>query len=295
MLKKKNTYHFDERLLEEMIKEYGSDIYNLSVFHKGCKVYTYQTDSNGRLREIRSITKSVTSMLIGIAIEKGFIQSIETPVHHFFPSAPNDLIIEDLLLMKSGFDIEDSKVSQCLIKSLNWIEDILNLDRTSEKYFRYKSVDYHLLSGIISKTTGMNAARFAQDYLFAPLGIEEFVWLEDPQGHSVGSTGLKLSHEALEKLGILCLEKGTWEGKRVLPSKWINRSTSPKIKTSLPYGAYGYGFWVKDYDGQKTYKALGAGGQQICNCPERNLSMIITANPKTHSHEKTEELTRIVL
>jgi CubicO group peptidase (beta-lactamase class C family) len=295
MSRKKLDLWLDEKRLTAMIEEESDTIYNFSMIYKGHWTFTYSNDSVEKLRDIRSITKSVISILIGIAVEQGVIESVHTPIHYFFPSMPKDLTIEELLLMRSGFDIDDIDLSNRLIKSLNWLKDILNLDRTKEKHFSYKSVDYHLLSAIITKAAGMNAARFAEDFLFRPLDIKEFVWLEDPQGHSVGSTGLKLAHESLEKLGLLYLEKGVWNGKRIVPSRWVSRTTKKGIDTGLPYGAFGYGFWIKDYGDLHTYKALGTGGQEILNCPDKDISIIITANPKTHTHEKTENLTRAIL
>ena len=250
---------------------------------------------SSHLIDIRSMTKSIVSLLIGIALRKDYIESIETPVNYFLPSAPSEITIRDLLTMSSGFNIDDKDLYRLVLKSNDWVRDILNLPLAGRGTFRYKGVDYHLLSAIISKSTGLTLSNFAQRNLFSPLEIKDVEWESDPQGVTVGSTGLKISFESLIKISQILVVNGFKNTNEIIPNDWIIASTTNGIPTNLSYGNYGFGWWIKTYKDNEVYRALGSGGQQILLYPKERISIIVTADPKTFNHLESETLSNKIL
>ncbi|GIN88246.1 6-aminohexanoate-dimer hydrolase [Heyndrickxia sporothermodurans] len=275
--------------------ERDESIHNLYVSISNRQIFSSQDKKSSHLINIRSMTKSIVSLLIGIALKKEFIKSLETPINYFLSGAPTQISIRDLLTMSSGFDIDDKDLYGLILNSNDWVRDILNLPLAGRGKFRYKGVDYHLLSAIISKSTGLTMSNFAQTNLFSPLEIIDAEWESDPQGITVGSTGLKISFESLIKISQLLVNNGLENTNEIIPNDWINVSTTNGIPTNLSYGDYGFGWWIKTYKDNEVYRALGSGGQQILIYPKERISIIVTANPKTFNHLESETLSNKIL
>lgn len=284
-------------MIKEILRLYERDdsIDNLYVSISNREIFSSQDKKRSHLINIRSMTKSIVSLLIGIAIKKEFIKSLDTPINYFLPGAPSHVSIRDLLTMSSGFDIDDKDLYGLVVNSNDWVRDILNLPITGRGAFRYKGVDYHLLSAIISKSTGLTLSNFAQTNLFSPLEIIDVEWESDPQGITVGSTGLKISFESLIKISQILVNNGLENTNEIIPNDWINVSTTNGIPTKLTYGDYGFGWWIKTYKDNEVYRALGSGGQQFLIYPKKRISIIVTANPKTFNHLKSESITNQIL
>ncbi len=277
------------------IYERNESIHNLYVSILNREIISLHDKKSAHLINIRSMTKSIVSLLIGIALKKEYIDSIETPIHSILHDAPGQITIKDLLTMSSGFDIDDKDLYRLVQNSNDWVRDILNLPLAGRGTFRYKGVDYHLLSAIISKTTGLSMSKFAQSNLFSPLGINDIEWETDPQGVTVGSTGLKISFESLIKIAQILVTNGIEKTNDIIPNDWINLSTENGIRTNLSYGDYGFGWWIKTYKDSKIYRALGSGGQQILTYPKERISIVITADPKKFNHIESETLSNKIL
>lgn len=282
---------------KEILELYERDesIHNLYVSILNREIISLHDKKSAHLINIRSMTKSIVSLLIGIALKKEYIDSIETPIHSFLHDAPSQITIKDLLTMRSGFDIDDKDLYRLVLNSNDWVRDILNLPLAGRGIFRYKGVDYHLLSAIISKTTGLSMSKFAQSNLFSPLEINDIEWETDPQGVTVGSTGLKISFKSLKKIAQILVTNGIEKTNDIIPNDWINLSTENSIRTNLSYGDYGFGWWIKTYKDSKIYRALGSGGQQILIYPKERISIIITADPKKFNHIESETLSNKIL
>ncbi|MEH7226697.1 serine hydrolase [Bacillus sp. JJ1566] len=270
-------------------------IHNVYVAISNRGIYCSQGDKGPRLINIRSMTKSIVSLLIGIALKQEYIESLETPIHHFLPNAPSQISIRDLLTMSSGFDIDDKDLYGLVQKSNDWVRDILNLPVKGRGTFRYKGVDYHLLSAIISNSTGSTLSQFAQKNLFSPLGITDVEWESDPQGITVGSSGLKITFNNLIKISQILVNNGLEHTNEIIPNDWIKVSTTNGIPTNISYGDYGFGWWIKTYKESKVFRALGSGGQQILIYPKERISILVTADPKTFNHLKSEALSNKIL
>ena len=238
-----------------------------------------------------SATKSVTSALVGIAIQEGYIGGVDQPVLDFFPEMgaknPNphlaQLTLEHLLTMSTGH-VDYMTPTPYAPPPVDWVEKFLT-DKTNTLVdepgaaFLYTSGAAHTLSAVIQKATGKITADYAAEKLFGPLGIHEFTWLPDQNGISFGNSWLRLKALDMAKLGYLYLNQGAWAGKQVIPKTWIEKSTHKHIETqqamfnSSEKDGYGYMWWMNGFGG---YSAHGYGGQFIFVIPETHLVAVFT-------------------
>jgi CubicO group peptidase (beta-lactamase class C family) len=240
--------------------------------------------------EIYSCTKSFTSTLIGIALDKGLLSSIDQPVLGFFPDRSFEnvderkqaMTIKNLLTMTPGLTWDESDATYMqMYSSSDWPKYIL--DRPMEfqpgSQFEYSSGASHVLSAIVQKSTGMNTVDFARANLFEPLGITGFQWSADSAGLSIGGWGLQLTPREMAKLGYLFLHRGQWDGRRIVSSDWVNAATKTQVWADNTLG-YGYQWWVSA-DGS-AYMALGRFGQAIYVQPDLDLVVVMTAQEDNH-------------
>jgi CubicO group peptidase (beta-lactamase class C family) len=254
---------------------------------------------------VASVTKSFVSALIGIAINRGHIEGVQQRVLGFFPEyapGPRDhlkrqMTIQHLLTMTAGFRWRTGPRNHELYidrlrRSKDWIAFILDLPVRERLFgaFQYCSAASHLLSAIITRSTGMCAEEFAAARLFAPIGIDlpaphvqhtysqEDVlqnkgggWPRDPQGNSIGGWGLALKPRDMARFGYLYLNGGQWEGKHMIPRQWVEDS----ISAHTP--GYGYQWWLRDVNGVFAFSAVGQGGQHIFCLPEHDLVVAVTS------------------
>lgn len=247
--------------------------------------YFKNTKSETKLFKDNSVTKSILSILIGIAIDKGFIESVQTPIINYFPSidqSKRDITIEHLLTMTTGYEWPEwgewNGRPFPMINSMNWVDYILGrkmIANPGEK-MNYDSGASQLLSAILQKVTKRKLSVFAEDMLFKPLGISEYIWHEDSKGINIGGFGLSLLTKDMLKIGILMLQKGIWQGKQVVSSEWVEQATSAKSHTYDHIGSYGYHWWVLLNEEPKKndphiFFAMGYGGQYLIISPEENL------------------------
>ena len=238
---------------------------------------------------IRSCSKSVTSALIGIAIDKGHIKGVNQPVLDFFPNrAPENLnddkksmTLENLLTMSSGLDCRDNwryrwRGIKEMKRSSDWVQFMIDLpmDGKPGTKFNYCNGVTFLLSAILQQQTGMNALAFAEKHLFEPLGIADHWWSSNSQGITFGFSRLHLRPRDMAKIGYLYLNNGMWEGRQILSSQWIKDSTRKHISASGSLG-YGYQWWITD---SHEYLAMGYGGQFIFVVPDKNIVAVFTSS-----------------
>jgi CubicO group peptidase (beta-lactamase class C family) len=231
---------------------------------------------------VTSITKSVISLLTGIALEKGFICNIDLPIKDFFKIKMDrsicEITIKELLTMCSGIAYPYSGFN----KEQNWIDFILGLkvDRSKRGYFQYADGNAHLLSGIISNSTGLSTYEFASKYLFSKIGaenIEQQNWLQDPQGINIGGWGLNLTAKEMASIGIVLLNNGFYKNNKIVSDDWIKESTTVKIKCNDSFNlekGYGYYWWVGEEKGYRIYFARGVWEQYIIIVPALNMIFI---------------------
>ncbi|NLR77217.1 serine hydrolase domain-containing protein [Chitinophaga eiseniae] len=238
----------------------------------------------GLRHDVASCTKSVTSLLIGIAIDKGYIKSEDQLAASFFPEIRltgkgfEMLSIKDLLTMKSGFDCgfsnEDSLFHE-LFPSGNWPKFIFNVPFATNpgQQFSYCSCNYYLLAEIIYRATGLSPEGFAKKYLFNDLGIKSVYWSKNKHGINYGWGDLALQPIDLAKIGQLLLDGGKWHNKIIISANWIQKAKA--MNTLFPNGnGYGYGFWI---DKDRNYNAEGRGTQRLHIDSIHNAIVVVTA------------------
>ena len=247
--------------------------------------------------DLASVTKSFTSALVGIAIDQGFIQSVDQKVFSFFPEY-NDLnneekdkiTIEHLLTMTSGLEWDESTYPYTdprndlyqIWYEADPIEFILEKPIVTEPgtQFHYSSSSTNVLGEIIQKTTGMRADDFCKENLFTPLKIDDYKWSELLNDVLYTSGDLKLRPRDMAKLGDLYLNNGVWGGEHILSESWIAESTGSFIAANSKWD-YGYQWWLSNYEINseqiKSFAAKGWGGQNIVVFPSLDMVVVTTA------------------
>jgi CubicO group peptidase (beta-lactamase class C family) len=289
----------------EVIKQNQYNIDSILIIRNGYMVldaYFYPF-SKGQRHPIRSCTKSIMSALIGIAIDKGYIQSVDQPITDFFPNKSianmdeykKSITLEHLLMMASGLDCKDSYLYNWMglfeMKcSDDWAQYVLDLPMVGPpgESFEYCNGVSYLLSVIIQNVTKMNTLEFGQKHLFNPLGISEIVWERSPQGVDIGYGEMWLKPHDMAKIGWLYLNKGRWVDEQIVSSSWVQTSTRGHIE-SKPVPQYGYHWWVNN-DG--NYAAAGHKGQFILVAPYMNMVVVFTADLTGHTFFIPLELMR---
>jgi CubicO group peptidase (beta-lactamase class C family) len=276
----------------EHIQQEKLDVHSLLIIRNGYLVsefYAYPY-SAGQAHWVMSVTKSVISALVGIAIQKGYIKDVHQPLFSLLPDQgvanldekKKAITLEDLLTMTSGLDCHENPApgEAFMQASENWIQFMLVLPMAEQPgtTFNYCTSAVELLSAVLQKATGMSTREFANQNLFGPLGIgpiSEERWTSDPQGVTVGGYGLALTPTEMAKLGYLFLNQGQWDGQTIVPADWVAASTVSHANQGAKK-EYGYLWWV-DPQG-KWYAALGRGGQHIFVYPAENLVVVFTAD-----------------
>ena len=273
-------------VLIEYLRDYdGSHVDSLMIIRNGyliAEAYFYPF-TKGSKHDVASVTKSITSTLIGIAIDKGHISDVEKHVLDFFPDRTianldankQAMTLEHLLTMQTGFECIAAPAEVTLMEmvySPDWVQFTLDLPMSEApgKSFVYCSSGAHLLSAILGQATDMSTLEFAQEHLFEPLGISDVIWPTDPQGINRGYGDLRITTNDMAKLGYLYLYQGKWEGQQILSDTWVRSATHKHVKLSEEAG-YGYLWFLRDY-----YIAHGRGGQAIYVVPDEYLVVVAT-------------------
>jgi CubicO group peptidase (beta-lactamase class C family) len=249
----------------------------------------------GALHTLQSVSKSVTSALVGIAIARGEIPGVEAKALPYFADYKVDAdprrgrwTIEKLLTMTSGIRWDEDTVpytdpaNSCagMEASRDWVQFVLDQPMAAEpgEVFVYNSGVTELLAAVLKKATGQHADDYAAEHLFRPLGIADFHWKRTPTGHPDTEGGLYLTPRDLAKIGYLFSHDGMWEGRRLLPAGWAAESTRPRV--ALAPGAalrYGYQWWSLPAEGRpEHFAAIGYGGQYLLVVPSLELIAVFT-------------------
>jgi CubicO group peptidase (beta-lactamase class C family) len=263
------------------------NLHSLLVIRGGVLVSeTYFTGYDADKRhELYSVTKSFTATLFGIAVDQGYITTLDQPVLELFPNlqARNSdanksaMTLAHLLTMTSGLDwAEGDAVYRAMYMSPDWVQYVLDIPMRGRpgSEFRYCSGCSHVLSAAIQKAVGINTKDFADANLFKPLGITNYAWDAGSQDIPIGGWGLQLTPRDMAKLGYLYLHKGNWDGRQIVSSAWVESASRVQIETGGGWG-YGYQWWVDP--AHRAYAARGRYGQLIYVVPDLNLIVVGTA------------------
>jgi CubicO group peptidase (beta-lactamase class C family) len=305
-------------------------ITSVALARHGSLVYEAYFDDLGRdgLRNTRSATKTVTSMLVGVAIDQGLLSGVDAPVLPFFPEKQptqhpdprkERITVEDFLTMSSILECDDFNSfsrghEERMYLLEDWIQFALDLpvrgfptwypggstapaDQPYGRSFSYCTAGVVTLGDVLERATGMDVPSFADRYLFGPLGIAHREWQLTPSGGAMTGGGLALRSRDLLKLGQLYLNGGLWDGARVISQHWVEASTRPHARVD-DETEYGYLWWLHAFSagdsGQKyaAYFMSGNGGNKVAVFPELDLVAVITSvnYGARGMHEQVERL-----
>lgn len=296
-------YGFDVKFFEDMMNEINNRTYtgidSIVVVHDGRIIHDayFNGYSENDLHDMRSATKSITSALIGIAIDNQYLSSVEESVLPFFSQynefdnwddLKDDILVKHLLTMSSGLECNDQDLSsqgneERMYLTADWVKFVLDLPIQEEPghQFSYCTGGVVTLGAIIEKVTGEKADVFSQRHLFSPLEINDFKWEYTPVGQIDTGGHLHLKPRDMAKIGQLFLSGGLWNNERFLSNAWIDESTKFQIEAdnTLPYG---YLWWrgIFNINGVEvpTYYASGNGGQFIFVLPSIDMVAVFTGS-----------------
>lgn len=244
--------------------------------------------------DVRSIGKSVTSLLFGIAIQKGIVPKVSTPVLDLYPELADlatpekgTITLEHLLTMSNGLAWHEG---EGLINDefhLIWkgrpARFVLKHPMATPpgSTFNYNGGGTAILADLISRATGKPFKDFARKEFFEPLGIQDWEWVADLHGRAMPFNGLRLRPRDLAKIGRLVLNHGRWQDRQLVPEEWIKASLKPRLVTGVADFRYGYQWWagtVPWQGGTLSWNAgFGNGGQRLFLVPDLDLVVVTTA------------------
>lgn len=283
-----------EKIINTDSRIFFKNIRSLIISKDGKTIHEgyYNGHHKDSIRIIQSQTKSIVALLMGIAIDNGFIKDENELAAKYFPeyfdrndTLKSSIRIKDLLTMSSGMlweewipfnDPKNDNIN--MFNSGDWLNYALTRPMAAKPFteFKYNSGSPMIIAAIIQKATGMTLEAFTEKYLFKPLGIKTYSWQKDSKNFPHAGGGLLLKPADMITIGELVLFKGKWGNTAIISSEWIEKISKPYFFTTLRNYYYGYYWWIhegKINTGKSTriISAQGAGGQYMYIIPEYNL------------------------
>jgi CubicO group peptidase (beta-lactamase class C family) len=319
--------HLDPKLLTTLGLRIQDNTFqqitSVVVLVEGKLVYEDYYNGAGRdtQHDIRSASKTVTSILTGQAIARGALRGVDAKVFDFFQGRavqhPDprkaQVTVEDLLTMSSLLECDDenqfsSGNEERMYVTEDWLGFFLDLpikgfapwvtepkDSPFGRSFSYCTAGVFTLGRVLEKATHRTIPDFAREALFAPLGIEKMAWVYSPLGEAQTGGGARFRSRDLAKLGQLYLDGGRWQGRQVVPEAWVKASTAAHVQAS-DTDTYGYLWWRRDFKaGGRTFPAFymsGNGGNKVVVVPSAKLVAVITSTfyNSRGMHQQTDKL-----
>ena len=276
-----------------------------------------------------SVTKGVMALLTGIALDNGYIDSVDQKVMDFYPDYKvkrgektiYDVTIRHLLTMTAPYKYRSEPWTKVCTSS-DWtlaVLDYLGGRKGITGEFKYATLGIQILAGIIENATGMKCIDFANQYLFVPLGLPErilhgdsskedqfdffmnknprkYEWYSDPQGAVTAGWGLCMSAKDMAVIGAMVLDNGLYEGKSIISEEYLNAMLTPYLKLDERMGNMSYGFlWYKPFDDREVYAAIGDSGNIIYINKTKNISVGITGTFKPRIFDRVAFIEEKVL
>jgi CubicO group peptidase (beta-lactamase class C family) len=237
---------------------------------------------------VKSVSKSIISALVGIAVHQQLIPSVREPIATYFSEflraesdAPKRAItVEDLLTMRAGLQSTSSRNYGAWVTSKHWVRFALSrpLETPPGAEMEYSTGNTHLLSAILTKASRRSTWQYAQEVLAKPLGFSLAPWPRDPQGIYFGGNDMLLTPRQMLAFGEMYLRRGRVGDRQVVPARWIDDSFVPRGRSDYNDQLYGYGWWMREFAGEQAFFAWGFGGQYIFIVPRLELVVVTTSS-----------------
>jgi len=277
-------------------------LHSLLVSHRGELVFERYFNGRGRddIANVKSVSKSIVSALVGIAIERGHIPGPDTPIAEYFPSIATEpgkagITIAHLLSMQSGLETTSNRNYGAWVQSADWVAFALRqpLMTPPGTRMQYSTGNTHLLSAILTEATGRSTLQFAREALGEPLGFYLAAWPRDPKGIYFGGNDMELTPRQMLAFGELYLNGGRANERQIVPPAWIEASLTPRAESPREEARYyGYGWWIRTMAGYEAPYAWGFGGQFIVLVPDLELVIVTTSssNPDPDRRRHTRRI-----
>ncbi|WP_084737906.1 serine hydrolase domain-containing protein [Cystobacter ferrugineus] len=267
------------------------------------------------LHDIRSAGKSITSLLVGAALERGLLGALDAPIERGWPEARGSAVgrasLVDLLTMRSGLAANDEEPDSpgnedrmdAASDPVAFLLGVPSVDKPGTRYV-YNSLTSYAVGLLLERATGKSLLAFAREALFEPLGIQRVDWASDVAGHTKGQGNLSLTTSDFARIGQMLLDGGRWRKRRILPSNWLETSMRPHVPISAvdPYAdSYGYFWYTKTHrlkGGAVTVRfASGNGGNKLYLVPSRRMVVAITSRAygRGYGQRRSEEILTALL
>jgi CubicO group peptidase (beta-lactamase class C family) len=239
-----------------------------------------------RIHAIQSATKSITSIVAGIAIDKGIIPSVEATIYSFIPQhfdtdpKKREITLYHALTMQTGLafvnDDHTNELFNCKGSSLEYVLH-KGLRFNPGTSFYYNDGDPQLVSGVVQASSGLSLETFANQHLFDPIGIDEYLWESHSDGVNYGAVALWLKPRDMARIGKLMAQNGNWEGQQIVSQTWIGESTAIHANTN-----YGYYWW--NFAWENAFMAIGRGEQIIFVDRDKDVVVVLTTDSFSDSN-----------
>ena len=323
-----NAFRISEDSLDVLLNLIGStppqDFRALAITRHGKLVLDTYFNSYNRntLHDIRSAAKSITALLVGIAVDQGLIADEKVSLYSLFKRS--DSLIEqdrrkaaitlyDALTMQTGLDADaynnnsPGNEANWLDSEDDWVDFVLRLPMTSEKpgtRHVYNSASALLAGAAVENASGLSLREFAGKHFFSPMMIPEFYWAVGPQNRTAGMGNLYLTNRAMAKIGQMVLDKGKWNGKQIVSARWIDALSEKHSSIPVPvFDTHSYGYmWylgTKDIEGRDVdfIYASGNGGNVIYVVPQYNMvvTMLSSAYSTNYGSNRSNNIFEYIL
>jgi CubicO group peptidase (beta-lactamase class C family) len=280
-------------------------IYSLLVIKNGYLIAEdyFNEGSVDQKDRLQSVIKSYTSALVGIALDQGYLSSVDQKMMDFFPELADQITdprkeqitIRQMLQMRAGYPWEESTAELFELLYTGFRPSTLvdvPLVRDPGSDMEYSNLTSHLLGIIVARATDTDLKSFAEEHLFSPLNIEPGEWIQDWEGYYNGHADLHLTARDVAKFGLLYINDGEYQGNQIISAEWVHDSLQTYSEDAWPYRVgrnfndigYGYQWWSVRAGDHHYNLAWGHGGQQIALLDEFDMVIVVTADPLFGQH-----------
>lgn len=267
-----------------------SPLNSLLIYHKGeiLGEQYYRGMKAGKAVNMKSVSKTLLSPLVGIAIRDGLLEGPDQKLSELLPNYFEEvedthresIALHHVMSMTTGLEGTSFGNYGKWVASKDWVKFALDRPIACKPAacMTYSTGNTHLLSVILSEVSGKDLRTYGRDVFFGKLGIPLYKWDQDPHGYYLGGNNMALRPREMLRFGEVYLNRGRYNGEQLIPASWVDQSW--KMLTVSPYNGhqYGYLWWSREFGGERTYFAWGYGGQYIFIIPRLELIVVMTSS-----------------